>query len=300
MNPQTTQPTQLTSVAPEPVVPNPTQPVPPVPTKSRSKLPFVLGGIIVLGIVGVLGVVGVKNFSNSKAPATIQPTISPIPTPTIDPTVDWKTYINSEYGYSFQYPQDWKFSFTKPQNFKYPSVAILSKDDPSQPKVAITSDDPNKFMASYTILIQVDNNPKNLSAKDYFLKDVSPEDKQDEENKLKEYTVGGVRGILFRDTGSPSSGLYTMIQVSKNNMLYSFEYNALAHPETHNKYLDLYTQILSTFKFLDKVTPTPILAPEDISCGGFSPLPTRECPSGYICKLPEALDAPGKCVKNNQ
>jgi hypothetical protein len=33
---------------------------------------------------------------------------SPCPTPTPDPTADWKTYTNNQYNFSFKYPGDWE------------------------------------------------------------------------------------------------------------------------------------------------------------------------------------------------
>jgi len=36
-----------------------------------------------------------------------QPVNQPSPTSTIDETASWKTYTNTKYGYSFNYPQPW-------------------------------------------------------------------------------------------------------------------------------------------------------------------------------------------------
>src|SRR5205809_683958 len=38
---------------------------------------------------------------------TISQPPSPSPTSTLDPSLNWKTYKNTKYGYSIKYPQDW-------------------------------------------------------------------------------------------------------------------------------------------------------------------------------------------------
>lgn len=47
------------------------------------------------------------NFNKSPTASIPTPTPDIIPTETIDSTADWKTYNNTEYGYSFRLPNDW-------------------------------------------------------------------------------------------------------------------------------------------------------------------------------------------------
>ena len=45
--------------------------------------------------------------SASPTPTTYQ---SPVPSTTTDTTANWKTYTDSEYKFSFMYPNDWKLN----------------------------------------------------------------------------------------------------------------------------------------------------------------------------------------------
>jgi hypothetical protein len=38
---------------------------------------------------------------------SVKPTLTSAPTPTINPIANWKTYNNSNYGFSFMYPPEW-------------------------------------------------------------------------------------------------------------------------------------------------------------------------------------------------
>lgn len=92
---------------------NPTVEQPPVEIPisliKKSKLPLILVVIILLVVVGVGGIVLGKYLSGSKTPETAKPiaTVTIIPTPTIDPTANWKTYTSNKIGYSLKAPQSW-------------------------------------------------------------------------------------------------------------------------------------------------------------------------------------------------
>jgi|GEM_PF-2967169 len=89
--------------------------VPPI-SKTKSKLPFIIGGIILIALVSS-GVyyLGIRN--TQSAPEQIAPllspttivtdTINPSPTsqiPTSMPTTVWQTYTSQEFNYSIKYP----------------------------------------------------------------------------------------------------------------------------------------------------------------------------------------------------
>lgn len=65
-------------------------------------------GIGIIVIVLILGVSGAYLLGQNNATKTpTQKTVAVAsPTPTPDPTANWKTYINTQYGYSIKYPSD--------------------------------------------------------------------------------------------------------------------------------------------------------------------------------------------------
>lgn len=99
---------------PQPIVP-PTQTSPVVPvvpvTPTPSKLPWILGGLVLLVLVGTGGIFLGKQMS---APAlVVTPTPAPVtavPTVVPYPTADWQTYTSGDIGFSMQYPVSWKYS----------------------------------------------------------------------------------------------------------------------------------------------------------------------------------------------
>lgn len=67
----------------------------------------ILSGVLVSLVFGSV-VFGAYKLGQGQVQPTPQPTPTPIATPTPAPTADWKTYTNTEYGYSVRYPNDWQ------------------------------------------------------------------------------------------------------------------------------------------------------------------------------------------------
>lgn len=98
----------------------PAQTIPPIqpplpPPQSRS---FLSKPLIILLIVFVLFAIFYAGMyfklnsmiTNIITPPKLTPTsVAQIPTPTPDPTTNWKTYTNTKYSLSFKYPSTWFF-----------------------------------------------------------------------------------------------------------------------------------------------------------------------------------------------
>lgn len=99
-----------------PTVPTPPQPVaPPVPatlSKNNNFLAILLSVFLAITLlIGGYLFLQVQGLTKQLAQLQVQPTATPlsteIPSPTTDPTANWKTYTNTTHGFSFKYPSDW-------------------------------------------------------------------------------------------------------------------------------------------------------------------------------------------------
>jgi hypothetical protein len=153
-------------------------------------------------------------------------TASPSPIATTDPMANWKTYTDSST--TFKYPDDWKIVVTTNKSNEFIS---LTKSDPGQPKVYL--EDGTSQDASYGINISIAQN------------------KVDVPKDSKPYLVDNVSGYEFTEGAAPSSGPETEVVINNNSKIYLFTYGAMANVDTHTKYLGVFDQILSTFKFTD-------------------------------------------------
>jgi len=86
---------------------------------------------------------------------TSNPTVATNPTPTPDPTINWKTHINTKYGYQFSHPPKWSFKTVFIHEETKPLYVI---------RETISSGDIN----GYTVLIQAYDNPNKLSLVDWL------------------------------------------------------------------------------------------------------------------------------------
>jgi hypothetical protein len=110
-------PNQPVEPQPQPEQQVPVQSEQPVMTPQQPQtrwLFLVLALVVALAVyAGVAYWQGVWPFSEEmiiEGSPKPTPTLAPgtiTPTPTLDPTVNWETYRNNEYGFEVKYPRDW-------------------------------------------------------------------------------------------------------------------------------------------------------------------------------------------------
>lgn len=66
------------------------------------------------------------------------PTPSEIPTPTLDPTENWNTYSNTQYGYSIKYPLNWNVTDLGELEPKVPNHIVFNQNTASSSARYIT------------------------------------------------------------------------------------------------------------------------------------------------------------------
>jgi len=216
-------------------------------TQVRSSKRWVIPGLIILVILSLslTGYFAYQNFQIKKEQpnlAQITPTpTTETPSPTTDPTINWKTYNNDLYKFSFKYPSRW--SEIPPTGEAYPEGYILiggkTKEDLLHLSVIPYVGSADNLTTKYQ------QNPSLFSSTNWG-----------ELGKEKEQkTIGNWDIVWFEnDVTALASGKEITFKVT-NILFTNGKLGFLIHTQDNNK-TEL-NQILSTFKFLGQ-TNTPI------------------------------------------
>jgi len=193
--------------------------------------------LIVLILAALVG--GFLVYQNQSKPASVPTTLVTQPSPTPDETANWKTY-KSACGFSLQYPTDYQILEQTPD-----CLSPLHSDyggEIIKEGMLISSD--NRKTMILTILVNIKPKTQNFSEvinmyyKQYF--------STEEERKV--ININGLQAVkskvskYVQGDNTPGDGQYVLIK--KDEKLYLFMIS------TDEGRLDIWDQILSTFKFL--------------------------------------------------
>lgn len=174
-----------------------------------------------------------------SAPVGVLPQTTPVPTTTIDPTTNWKTYNYTENGFnfSFKYP-----SIFSPKG--KPSVSMVSPTDKTIIEISIefVSSDNNN---SDDLILYVNKNG-NSSFEDYV-------GKNNDSNFTAPVITTSELGKTINWFGSYMNMTAHYHSFMKNAYIYSFGLVDLTGlPKDDVKNSQTLSQILSTFKFTER------------------------------------------------
>ena len=184
--------------------------------------------------------------SASEARRAISPSVSPstvTPTPTSDLTANWKTYTNTEYGYSIKYPPNWIYEEETREGslglgFEIHLKPVLKPDLPK----------PINYVPAVTLSIHENNK----TLEDIMKKgNCNTPDNCIPYEETIDLLVGGYPAKMV----SPPDILPTdRVFLKKDNFLFSFLVLLDKSYEdnyglTVEKKREIFNQILSTFKF---------------------------------------------------
>jgi hypothetical protein len=251
------------------------EPEPMKETHSRKKLflsSFIFGIIFVI-ILLLIGAVIILSKQDSKPQNTqvvktqVKP---PIPTPASDPTANWKTYQDPDFKLSFTYPVE------------YGSIQVVPGPEPEGKILQFT----NKGLSLGAYIKPIkDGNDRGRSVFDfsgyverngkYYFNDWT-NSREEEVIPIKIITTEGRKILILNNNSFTVSkdlyGGYGMIGASPMIALINIDtekYSGIVFDngvdEDNKKPITLedFEKILSTFKFTDTVSPTPVSSAEN-------------------------------------
>lgn len=201
--------------------------------------------ILVLALVIIAAVAGgAYYFGTQKGSIPFVSKSSPTPSPSADPTSNWKTYTNTKFNYSLKYPTDWVVAKECPQD---------PQCDPIDESTSIDSTEkfgPAHEPLQYYLSILNHDNPGKLNFYDLVTGD---------SKELKEifvYTTDTINGMIVFRTNTLASGFgcewaYFQRQDKSFVSIDLCPYNKEDPYQEQERFYNTFNKILTTFKFID-------------------------------------------------
>lgn len=222
---------------------------------SSSKLPLILIGLALILAAGFGGAYLGKFLYAPKTPAggpaTIQttPTGTPSMMPTIDPIASWKTYTNTQYGFSFRHPNLDDFTDTVgiagPQEITNPKPVVQFAD-----KSTITM--PNTDAAFDGFAVYVVPNSKKYTLSEYVRSQREALTKMfkefrgsgyNDQTQESSFIIDNQQTVLLTNTGDHVERVYVIYPDSQKFLV-------IGKIQTNVNFKNTFDQILFTFRFL--------------------------------------------------
>ena len=182
-----------------------------------------------------------------ETPKPIIPTptqaLIPTSTPTLDPTADWKTYINQTYNYSIKYPQEINISLSsEPEAYNWISFEFPEKGKWTAQLIIDHFDNPNAL------------NPRDFSQKRYEEQKLESE-KEDfpppqKPFDTREIEVGSTNAFQVKVFAFDGDMRVTYVSQGKRMVTVSF-YDPNPNDPFNEKHVETFNLMLQSFKFLD-------------------------------------------------
>ncbi len=253
------------------VTPQPqTPPVPPAPPTPQIKNSLVLiMSILLIIAVTIASLFYFQIQKLSKELSKYQTQTSPTPTATSDPTTNWKTY-NSPLAYgknflfSFKYPDSIREggygSIPGPFTEKYTSLGGLS--DP-----AVLKESTNTSFDGFAIYGVVNEAGSIEKHVDNEIVAMSKSELTSNNNLVKiPLVLTGIKG--YSVDFSPTLKYYYLSSPDGENIV------VISRVYANQSFLTIFDQILSTFKFLESISPGPTTTSKACT------LEAKVCPDG--------------------
>ncbi len=220
----------------DPIIPQSQEPqyqAPTPPPKHFLNKKFAITFVILI-LLGAGAYAGIWYWQNQQVAQEVAPTFTPRPSATADPTADWKTYTNTQYGFEVKYPLDWFHvdCFSSYVGFSY----LQSK----LPNCETGGDQPHVNIK----IIQGGSMGKSISYAEGLIKDYSKTEIKISGNVTAIKYTGVTNSVEGPGPRNGTEIIETLF--SYNNNIYQVYYYGLDGKD----YSQIFDQILSTFKFI--------------------------------------------------
>lgn len=183
----------------------------------------------------------ILNQFNQQVPIVITPS------PVLDPTANWKTYINTSYKYSIKYPLNWTIVVkgdADPSTFYAPYLESPCNYDGGdrcgQINITVEDFNPSKTLDQYFHFSEDNPSPEKMVNK------ISASIDGEKAISIDWYYLSGDQ-LPFRTIKAIHKNLVYSITLTESG-----KDREVIKSTSDWKYNNLYNQILSTFKFLDQ------------------------------------------------
>lgn len=149
--------------------------------------------------------------------------------------------LETDQNFSFSYPNDWIFDKSNDQVVLFDKIlyqVTLTKKDYTQKPPVIPRDTWSPY---YKIIIYVEDNPKNLSTRDFYLNSYifDEDDRKIAEKDIEEIMIDGTIAIKYPNEDT--------VLITGKNKAYIFAYSAT--DGVYEKYIDTFNKIVQSFQF---------------------------------------------------
>jgi len=264
------------------------QSTPEIPSKSY--LPFIIGGLLILLLVGIggfyLGKTSTKPSITPTPPnpqekaCTIEAKIcpdgssvgrtgpncefAPCPTaaqnltvaPKLGPSINWKTYINSRNNFQIRYPADKNVLLKDTGYIGFCNIEKGEAELKVYPIGYITPAPPlveTGFCGEFIIIIAKKENTTNQTVEDWVTQNCPIFLEKDVQKEP--YIINSYKGTKYISKYKETEwvgGAYEIVIFPKNKDLYFIYGSSPACNNLKGNNLEMISQIISTFKFLDE------------------------------------------------
>lgn len=196
--------------------------------------------VIIVGILAIGGVLAYQYYWQASEEEIEEETST-------DETADWKVYRNEEIGYEVKYPKDWYVKEEYRSECKFEDCLEYLYIENIEEKVIVAGEGPFTENGSYFKIVIL--KAENISSIEEWIEkgDIPDRVKQERLDFIITLEIGGIEIKAWKGTGSADGG----IEFIKDGRFYRIHYIS-GSQEQFDKDLDIFKQMLSTFRFIEK------------------------------------------------